>query len=199
MKLHERIGRAWRSPALVWPVLRREMGFVVRIRLTLIARWNGTRLIMKGSVGQDHPVRIQGCGTLRIDQGVVLGFIFAGAQGQPILFQPRSYSAEISLGREAQIMNGCQLIAFERIEIGPKCAIGAGCLLMDSDAHDIDPKRRHEPGKTAPILLEENVWLGSRVTILKGVRVGRDAVVGSGAVVTKNVANGDIVAGNPAS
>jgi maltose O-acetyltransferase len=95
-------------------------------------------------------------------------------------------------------MNGCQLIAFERIEIGPKSAIGPGCLLMDNDGHEIDPERRHEPGKTAPILLEENVWLGSRVTILKGVRVGRDAVVGSGAVVTKDVANGDIVVGNPA-
>ena len=95
-------------------------------------------------------------------------------------------------------MNGCQFIAFERIEIGSKCAIGPGCLLMDNDGHEIDPERRHDSGKTAPILLEENVWLGARVTILKGVRVGRDAIVGAGAVVSKDVANGDIVAGNPA-
>jgi acetyltransferase-like isoleucine patch superfamily enzyme len=69
---------------------------------------------------------------------------------------------------------------------------------MDNDGHEIDPERRHEPAKTAPFLLEENGWLGARVTILKGVRVGRDAIVGSGAVVSKDVANGDFVVGNPA-
>jgi maltose O-acetyltransferase len=198
MNFSRRIGCAWRSPALVWPVLRKKLGFVVRIRLTLMARWNGARLVMQGSVRQEHPVRIQGSGTLRIDQGVALGSILAGAHGRPILFQPRFPNAEISLGREAQIMNGCQFIAFERIEIGSRCAIGPDCLLMDNDGHEIDPERRQEPGKTAPILLGENVWLGTRVTILKGVRVGRDAIVGSGAVVTKDVADGDIVVGNPA-
>jgi acetyltransferase-like isoleucine patch superfamily enzyme len=198
MKLQQRIGSAWRSPVLVWPLLRNEMGFMVRIRLHVLARWNGTRLVMKGPVRQEHPVRIQGRGTLQIDRGVVLGSILAGAPGHPILFQPRFRDTEISLGKGAQIMNGCQFIAFERIDIGPKCAIGPGCLFMDNDGHEIHPERRHEQGKTAPVLLEENVWLGARVTILKGVRIGRDAIVGSGAVVTKDVADGDIVVGNPA-
>jgi acetyltransferase-like isoleucine patch superfamily enzyme len=69
---------------------------------------------------------------------------------------------------------------------------------MDSDFHQIHPERRSDPGKTAPIRLGENIWVGARVTILKGVQIGRDAVVASGAVVTKNVPVGAIVAGNPA-
>jgi acetyltransferase-like isoleucine patch superfamily enzyme len=61
-------------------------------------------------------------------------------------------------------------------------------LFVDGQRWPRDPERRHEPGKTAPILLEENVWLGTRVTILKGAGVGRGG----------DVANGDIAVGNPA-
>jgi maltose O-acetyltransferase len=48
------------------------------------------------------------------------------------------------------------------------------------------------------VILEDNVWVGSRTTILKGVTIGKDAVVAAGSVVTRDVPAGAIVAGNPA-
>jgi acetyltransferase-like isoleucine patch superfamily enzyme len=65
---------------------------------------------------------------------------------------------------------------------------------MDSDFHGVAPDERHGPGATAPVLLRDNVWLGSDVTVLKGVEIGRDAVVGAGAVVSQSVSAGSIVA-----
>ncbi len=198
MSLLSRLSGVWQSPGLVGSKILRRLGFLPRFRLALVARWNGTRLVMVGSVCQEHPVRIQGRGLLRIESGVQLGYPLAGALGHPILLQPREVGAEISIGSGAQIMNGCELIAVQKITIGPRCLLGPGCLLMDSDFHQVHPDRRAEPGRTAPIHLEENVWLGARVMVLKGVRVGRDAIVAAGAVVTKDVPAGGIVAGNPA-
>ena len=189
---------SWRRPALIWPTLRLRMGFLGHARLALGARWNGTRLLREGAVSLEHPVRILGRGTLRLQPGVALGSPLAGAPGQPICFQPREDDAEIVIAAGAQIMNGCEFIAMQRIEIGPRCQIGPQCLFMDSDFHQLQPECRSQPGKTAAIRLEENVWLGARVVVLKGVTIGRDAVVASCAVVTKDVAAGAIVAGNPA-
>ena len=50
----------------------------------------------------------------------------------------------------------------------------------------------------APVVLEDNVWVGAHATILKGVRIGRHAVIGAGAVVTKDVAAFSTVVGVPA-
>ena len=50
----------------------------------------------------------------------------------------------------------------------------------------------------APVIIEDHVWIATRVTILPGVKIGRGAVVATGSVVTKNVAALDIVAGVPA-
>ena len=67
---------------------------------------------------------------------------------------------------------------------------------MDSDFHavgDLDA-----PGKSAPITIEDDVWLATRAVVLKGVTVGRGAVVATGAVVTKDVPPYTLVAGVPA-
>jgi acetyltransferase-like isoleucine patch superfamily enzyme len=52
--------------------------------------------------------------------------------------------------------------------------------------------------ESKPVILEDGVWMGAGVIVLKGVTIGRDAVIGAGAVVTKNVIAGTIVAGVPA-
>ena len=95
-------------------------------------------------------------------------------------------------------MNGCELIARTQIEIGANCRMGPHTLVYDSDFHELAPDRRDEPGKSAPILIGDNVWIGSRVMILKGVSIGKDAVIAAGSVVTKDVPQGSIVAGVPA-
>ena len=77
--------------------------------------------------------------------------------------------------------------------------IASGCTFVDSD-HGTDPDRpmNEQPMKGAPIVLEENVWIGAQCMVLKGVRLGKGAVIGAGSVVTKSVPAGEVWAGVPA-
>ena len=110
-------------------------------------------------------------------------------QGPSIVIQDRVF-----LGR------GCEFNIRKRIEIGSDCLIASGCKFIDHD-HEmtvgVGPMRTL-PCPDAEIILEEDVWLGVNVIVLKGVRIGRGAVVGGGAVVTKDVPEYQIWAGIPA-
>ena len=69
---------------------------------------------------------------------------------------------------------------------------------MDSDFHSIEPEHRDEAPIPAEVILEPFVWVGNRVTILKGVRIGYGSVVAAGSVVTKSIPAMSIAAGVPA-
>ena len=83
--------------------------------------------------------------------------------------------------------------------IGSRCLIGDAVLIMDSDFHNLSATGRHHlPAETSPVVLEDNVFIGSRVIILKGVTIGKDSVIGAGSVVVRSIPPGVIAAGNPA-
>jgi len=115
----------------------------------------------------------------------------------PILLQPREPGTEIILGEKCAVMNGCELIARTSIRIGERTRIGPQTWIVDADGHGIAPELRHTPGKTKPVIIEENVWIGTKVIILKGVRIGANAIVAAGCVVSKDVPADAIVGGNP--
>lgn len=71
--------------------------------------------------------------------------------------------------------------------------VGANVTIMDGDAHQDDPRA----GKNAPIVIEDNVWIGANATILKGVTIGRNSLIGAGSVVVKSIPENVIAAGNP--
>ncbi len=109
----------------------------------------------------------------------------------------------IAVGDGTFIGNGCTFSAGREIRVGSHCLISALVRIHDNDGHplDADRRRRGEPitaAETAPVIVEDNVWIGAGATILKGVRIGRDAVIGTGAVVTSDVPPGAVAAGNPA-
>jgi acetyltransferase-like isoleucine patch superfamily enzyme len=98
-------------------------------------------------------------------------------------------------------MTGGAVCASKKIIIGNNVAVGANSLIVDTDFHPIIPEdRRLNPneGKTAEIIIEDDVFIGMNCLILKGVTIGRGSLVGAGSVVTKKVPPGIIVAGNPA-
>ena len=64
---------------------------------------------------------------------------------------------------------------------------------MDGDAHQNDPRA----GVNKAIEIEDNVWIGSSVTILKGVHIGRNSLIGAGSIVTKDIPENSIAVGNP--
>jgi len=80
--------------------------------------------------------------------------------------------------------------------------IGGNCKIWDSDFHSSDPAQRlkaaNENFKTAPIIIGNNVFIGSSSIILKGVEIGENSVIGAGSVVTKKIPANEIWAGNPA-
>ena len=102
----------------------------------------------------------------------------------------------LDIGSRTFINGGVSICAQESVKIGKNCAIGNYTLIMDTDFHDI---RDHtQPPKSEPIVIEDDVWLAAQVTVLKGVRIGRGAVVAAGAVVTKDVPPFTLVGGVPA-
>lgn len=95
---------------------------------------------------------------------------------------------------------GCEFNIRKRIEIGSDCLIASGCKFIDHD-HEMTIGTGPMRGLSCPegvITLQEDVWLGVNVVVLKGVTIGCGAVVGAGAVVTKSIPAYEIWAGIPA-
>ncbi len=109
--------------------------------------------------------------------------------------------ALIRIGSNVGI-SGSTISASTEIIIGNNVLIGSGCLITDSDAHPIDPIARIQnipnATKQSPIEIEDDVFIGARSIILKGVRIGKGSIVGAGSVVSADVPPNCIVAGNPA-
>jgi len=103
----------------------------------------------------------------------------------------------ITIGNYALITPGVRISASDSIEIGDNCMIASGAYITDSDWHGIYDRieRNAEP---APIRIGNNVWIGDRATVLKGVSIGDNSIVGAGAVVARDVPANVVVAGNPA-
>lgn len=77
----------------------------------------------------------------------------------------------------------CRISCFNEITIGDGCAISQNVTIRDSDNHQVV---REGYVKSAPIVIDDNVWIGINSTILKGVHIGEGSIIAAGSVVTKN-------------
>lgn len=111
-------------------------------------------------------------------------------------------NASLHIGNNVGISGSC-LWAHKSIIIGNNVKIGGDSIIIDSDCHSLnaDVRRGKDDQKnkcSIPIIIENDVLIGTRSIILKGVRIGTGSVVGAGSVVTRNIPSGEIWAGNPA-
>lgn len=119
-------------------------------------------------------------------------------------------SSIINIGERVYIGNST-IICAQKIDIENDVMISWGCTIVDHDSHSLDAKDRKndvsnwingnknwDTVKTAPVVIESNAWLGFNVTVLKGVRIGKGAVIAACSVVVKDVEPYTLVAGNPA-
>ena len=107
------------------------------------------------------------------------------------------WDGSIEIGKYSLITPGVRIMAAKKITIGDSCMIAHGAYISDADWHGIYD--RAEPvGKTKPIKFEDNVWIGDSAIICKGVTIGKNSIIGAGAVVTKDVPENCVFAGNPA-
>jgi len=103
----------------------------------------------------------------------------------------------IKIGDYCLISPGVRISAEQSIHIGDNVMLAANVYVSDSDWHGI--YNRIRPFRcTKPVVIENNVWLGERVIVNKGVTIGGNSVIGAGSVVTKNIPANVIAAGNPA-
>lgn len=103
-------------------------------------------------------------------------------------------NAELELG-SGFFNSNVKIRCKDKIKIGKQVAISHDVTIMDSDAHTINYE---DYQITKPIVIGDNVWIGSRALIMKGVNVGDGAIIAAGSVVTKDVPANSMVAGVPA-
>lgn len=120
----------------------------------------------------------------------------------PVVLRTLFPDATIDIGQDVGISGG-SICAAVHVSIGDGTLLGADVVVADTDFHPVrHTHRRHAPVPApAPgdaVRIGRNVFIGTRAVVLKGSTIGDDAVVGAGAVVTGDVAQGAIVAGNPA-
>lgn len=110
-------------------------------------------------------------------------------------------NATINIGNNVGISSS-SIRAKHSITIKDNVKIGADCIILDTDSHSLNylTRRTKNEGKSAvcaPIVIEEDVLIGTRCIILKGVTIGARSIIGAGSVVTKSIPSDSIAAGNP--
>lgn len=120
---------------------------------------------------------------------------------QPCIFNISNPLSQILIGNNVGI-SGSTINATTQIIIKDNVLIGSGCLITDTDSHPLDWRERitnnESAIKSSPIIIENNVFVGARSIILKGVTIGENSIIGAGSVVSKDVPANCIVGGNPA-
>lgn len=154
----------------------------------------GARILIENRfhIGKNSFISNGRSSIIRLDKNSSLSIkgdasVFYGAD--IILFD----NAMLEIGDRTFINSNCIIRCKEKIKIGRDCAISHDCTIMDSNFHKIDGNL-----ETKEVIIGDNVWIGTRVTILNGVKIGNGSIVAAGAVVTKDVPENCVVAGNPA-
>jgi acetyltransferase-like isoleucine patch superfamily enzyme len=118
----------------------------------------------------------------------------------------------IRIGDFSYVGDGSKIWALDAVTIGNRVLISHNVFIVDNQTHPVNAETRHQQFKAKfgfpfpenldleekAIVIEDDVWIAANAIILRGVHIGKGAIVAAGAVVTKNVPAGKLVAGNPA-
>lgn len=149
---------------------------VIAAGATTERRREGVRFVL----GEGARVEVGEGSWLRSDLGPVQLVAFDGGR--------------ITLGPEC-FLNGCHLSAKRSLTLGRRAFVGPGCRVFDSDQHDLDDTH---PERTEPVEIGEFAWIAADTTVLRGVRIGAHAVVGTRSLVSDDVPPHSLAFGAPA-
>lgn len=146
-------------------------------------------------LGRDHcgrGIRINGfpavtCRNLQIGQGSILN-------SAPSRRAKLAGRGQIDIGERCLINVGAALIAQDKIVLANDVAVADEVYVLDSNSHGLEGKAT----VVRPIFIDEGTWIGTRAIILPGVHIGKRCVIAAGSIVTKDVPDDTLVAGNPA-
>ena len=107
------------------------------------------------------------------------------------------YGFNIEVGENFYTNHNCTILDAAKVTFGKNVFIGPNCVITTA-GHPLDKEQRGKGLEFAyPITIKDDVWIGANVTILPGVTIGDETVIGAGSVVTKNIPSGVIAVGNP--
>jgi acetyltransferase-like isoleucine patch superfamily enzyme len=120
------------------------------------------------------------------------------------------YGGKISIGKHCSLSPNSRIISCLNISIGNRVLIAHNVNIIDNNSHPLDAALRHQDFiesftigmqphdlNAAPIVIEDDVWIGHNTTILKGVNIGKGVIIGSNSVVTKDLEPFTVYVGNP--
>ena len=175
-----------------------------------IANMNSGKEIIGGSAIHNHMInlsyeamKITAEINNKYNEPIKLRELFSELIGTPVdedfvLFPPFTTDCgkNIHLGKGIFINSGCRFQDQGGITIGDQSLIGHNVVIATLN-HNIHPEKRANL-IPAPVKIGSRVWIGSNSTILPGITIGDNAIIGAGSIVTKDVPKNTIVAGNPA-
>lgn len=167
-------------------------------------RYLGVKLGNRSIITNSVFLKLQRGATCQIGDDFVA---FSGNNLTPICSNVKM-SIDVYANASLVIGNGCGISsgtiwATASITIGNYVNIGGNCIIIDGDMHNIDwqarrmDRQQQTSFKRKAIVIEDDVWIGANVVILKGVHIGEKAVIGAGSVVTQDIPAGCVAAGNP--
>lgn len=179
--------------------------------ITKIYRWFKLLQLKKNAIFGINPLISRYTGIILQDGSVKSDVII----GNNVMLGCRIISqagGKVSVGDNSNIRNNTQIWCVNKVQIGTYVIISDSIIICDNNSHPVHPDDRlrlmssgwstslwnwrHSDSKE--IVIEDNVWIGKDSKILKGVRIGKNSIVAMGSVVTSNVPENSIVAGNPA-
>lgn len=150
-----------------------------------------TRLLACGS-----GMSVEVVGPSKIDIGARV--TFGNDCGIAVISRTGRAPAELSIGTKTSFQSRLSLNCFVKVDIGSHCAISWDVHIMDTDFHQIIYEGGVEPSSSSAVCIGDRVWIGARVTILKGVTIGSDSMIAAGSIVTKSFPAYSLIGGNPA-
>ncbi|KIA93822.1 hypothetical protein OC25_11190 [Pedobacter kyungheensis] len=185
-----------------------------RTRIFNSVNWRWGRFMMKvHGIAYGKNLIVQGVLDIQIgkDVNIIIGDSCTFKSGRGLNPLSRNIKGSISVEDKATLLigNNCGfssvcLWSHQSITIGNQVNIGADTIIMDSDAHslsyfdrrNIENDLNHKVNK--PIIIDNDVLIGTRCIILKGVHIGARSIIGSGSIVVNDIPEDCIAAGNPA-
>lgn len=181
---------------------------IKRFKDNLICKviFSGNKVKHKGFISQGIPyVSVAFGGQFKIGENFRMNnTIYSNPIGcaQPCMFFV-DRNAEMCIGNNVSLSQTA-LVCHEKIQIGNNVKMGGGVCVYDTDFHALDKKLRSsdksdiENKKNLPVTISDNVFIGARSVILKGVSIGENSIIAAGSIVTKSVPSNEIWGGNPA-
>lgn len=155
-----------------------------------------------GKVNQMQPVLILGDGVVSFGDEVVMGYFPSPYYlNGYIHLEARGKHSLIAIGDKTHLNNNFVAVAEHTfIRIGKRCLFGVNVEILDSDFHGLIISERCTslPERAKPVVIEDDVFIGSNVKIMKGVVIGSGSVVANGSIVVSAIPPGVVAGGNPA-